>query len=385
MGLQQGSLLSDALRQLVTDYLHQHIICQLGIPQSLLATYARVIDQSVPADLRLEMRGIADGAGLAYHDVLLLNTVPDVLALTRQLPVLELSPSLLSARASESGLRQAVAYRQQAGQGLSCASYAVWGSSTIDGNLLAGHRLEGAWGDLLSRNLLITVRHPARGNAFVATALAGAVGVWAGMNEEQMTVALSSSPSTDIAAGGLPLPFVLRQVMEGAGDTEQALQWLLSAERMCGGNVLLGDAKVPEAAAVELSAHRHALFDTDGSVQAIVRTNHFVDSGLTVAQEGALSEAERLASMTRLDRLRDLLQWNAGWIGAEKALEILKDDPRPQSTAHDDAEVAVLGRSAAQVTLFDPRNRGMWAVQAGGEARLAVSDLLTVGGCCGGP
>ena len=167
MGLQQGSLLVDALRQLVTDYLHQHILCELGVPQSVLATYARVIDASVPADLRREMRGIADGAGLSYQDVLLLNVVPDILALTQRLPALELSPSLLAAAAQQSGLQQAIVYRSRSDAGLSCASFAVWGASTLDGNLLAGHRLEGARHELLERNLLITVRQPAQGLSLI--------------------------------------------------------------------------------------------------------------------------------------------------------------------------------------------------------------------------
>ncbi len=385
MGLQQGSLLGDAVRQLVTDYLYQHIVCELGVPQSLLATYARVVDASVPVDLRREMRGIADGAGLSYQDVLLLNIVPDVLALTRQLPMLELSPSLFFAAAQQSGLQQAIAHRTRSDQGLSCASYAVWGASTLDGNLLAGHRLEGVWDELLNRNLLITIRQPARGNAFVCAGLAGMVGVWVAMNEEQMTVALSSSPSVDVAVGGQPLPFILRQVMDGAGNTSQALQLLLSAERLCGGNVLLGDAKVPEATAVELSAHRHAIFGTEESVDIVVRTNHFLDGGLAMAQEDVLTDAERLESAARFDRLRELLEWNAGWIGTTKALGMLKDDPRVQPGVSEAMDTSDPERQSAQTVLFDPQRRGMWVARGRNEAWLPLNDLLTAGNCCAGP
>jgi hypothetical protein len=385
IGLQQGSLLGDAVRQLVSDYLYQHIVCELGVPQSVLATYARVVDAWVPLDLRLEMRGIADGAGLSYQDVLLLNVIPDVLALTRRLPVLELSPSLLFAAARQPGLQQGIAYRTQSDQGLSCASYAVWGGCTSDGNLLLGHRLEGAWDRLLNRNLLITVRQPAHGSAFISAGLAGTVGVWAGMNEEQVTVALSSSPSVDVAAQGQPLPFILRQVMAGAGDSSQALQLLLSADRLCGGNVLLGDAKVPEATAVELSAHRHAIFEATELAKALVRTNHFLDSGLAVAQEGVLAAAERVGSVTRFGRLRELLESNASWIGTAKALEILKDDPCAPLGANETADASELGPQVAQLLLFDPQERGVWVVQGQSEAWLTLTDLLTVGECCAGP
>ncbi len=385
MGLQQGSLLGDAVRQLVTDYLYGYIVCELGVSQSLLATYARVIDASVPVDLQREMRGIADGAGLSYEDILLLNVVPDMLALARRLPVLQLSPSLFFAGAGPSKLQQAIAYRTRSDQGLSCASYAAWGASTLAGNLLSGHRLEGAWGELLTRNMLVTVRQPARGNAFVCAGLAGTVGVWVGMNEEQITLALSSAPSVDVAAGGQPLPFILRQVLEAAGDSAQGLQLLLSADRLCGGNVLLGDAQVPEAVAVELSAHRHAIFETAGPAQVVMRTNHFLDSGLAVAQEGELAEAELLESIARFDRLCELLEWNAGWIGATKALEILKDDARVPYGASRAEGVSGAERQAAQMVLFEPQGHEMWVLQRGREAWLPLTDLLTAGKCCPAP
>jgi hypothetical protein len=385
MGLQQGHLLADTVGQLVTDYLHQYVVHDLGVPQSVLATYARVIDASVPPQLRQEMRGIADGAGLPYQDVLLLNTVPDFLALTRHLPVLELSPAVLVTAARASGLQQAIAYRTQRGSGLSCASYAVWGDLTLDGSLLAAHRLEAAWEELLNRNLWVTVRQPALGNAFVSLGLAGTVGVWAGMNEEQIIVALSSSPSVDVAASGQPLTFALRQVLERAGDMDQGLQSLLSAARLCGGNVLMGDAKVPQAAAVELSAHRHATFEVAGSAEVVARTNHFVDGGLAVGQAELMSEGERLASVARLSSLYELLELNAGWIGASKALTILKDDPRAPSTVAATAGTTDASRAAAHMVLFDPRRGGMWIVQGGSEAWLAWAELLAPGGCCAVP
>jgi len=238
---------------------------------------------------------------------------------------------------------------------------------------------------LLSRNLLITVRQPARGNAFVSAGLVGTVGVWAGMNEERITVALSSSPSLDVATGGQTPPFILRQVLEGAGDTGQGLQLLLSADRLCGGNVVLGDAKVPEATVVELSAHRHAVFENVESEKVVVRTNHFLDSDLAVTQSAVLTEAERLESVERFDGLRELLKWNAGWIGSAKALEILEHESGAQfqsSKAHSasDPEPHV-----AHMLLFDPQKLEVWVVQGESEAFVALTELLTTGKCCAEP
>lgn len=92
MGLQQGTLLREPLRALVREYLYERIVLERGTVHAWLLTYTRFLEREVPGDLRREMQGIAEGAGLSYQDVLLLNTVPDLLALTYGSPSWELCP-----------------------------------------------------------------------------------------------------------------------------------------------------------------------------------------------------------------------------------------------------------------------------------------------------
>lgn len=368
MGVQQGTLLRDQLRNLVRYYLHEHIILERGASHFWLLTYARLFEREIPTALRSEMEGIADGAGLSYQDVLLLNTVPDLLALTCGLPSWELSPSLFSSTVPQSSLF--------------CAAFAAWGRATLDGELTVGYNTDCVEAELLSRYLLVVVRRPSQGNAFVSLGLMGMVGVWAGMNEEKITAMLLSSPSVDVASSGQPLPFLLRRVLESAGDLAEAVNVILAASRLCGGNVILGDGKAPGALVIELSAHRHAVFEANTESDLLACTNHFLDPELALAQRHVVSAQERATSEARLDRLQTLLEFNSGWIGVEKGLAFLRDDHDPQGSAGSSSDRTVYGPRTLQSALFCPGNltiwvaRGNFAVPLGQYVNLDLSSSL---------
>jgi hypothetical protein len=356
MGLQQGALLRSELRNLIRDYLYGRLIADYHASHFWLLYQARLLDHGIPASLRQEMHGIADGAGLSYQDVVLLNTVPDLQALTRKIPSWDLFPALFSSASqgvppSRSSL---------------CATFAGWGRATADGELLVGHNLDCAETDLLQRSLALTVRRPAKGDSFVALGLAGMVGVWTGMNEEQVIVALSSSPSADVAVRGQPLPLLLRQVLENSGSLTEAVDLLLSAKRLYGGNVMLGDGKVPQAAVLELSAHQHALFEGDAAGDLLLRTNHFLDTELALAQRLVLSAEELAASETRLQRLQHVLESNQGWIGTDKALAVLgsMDDVPSGGTE---------GVGTLQTILLNPARFTLWVAQRNASAATIAS------------
>ena len=353
MGLQQGALLRSELRDLVQDYLYGRLVAEHGARHFWLLSQARLLDRDVPDQLRQEMQGIADAAGLSYQEVLLLNTTPDLTALTRKTPSWGLFPALFS------NTSQGV----PAARSSLCAAFAGWGDATADGELLVGHNLEGAESDLLQRYLALTVRQPSQGDAFVSLGLVGTVGVWAGMNAEKITVALSSSPSVDVSARVQPLPFLLREVLEDGGNLTEAVNRLLSAERLYGGNVILGDGKAPQGVALELSAHRHALFEADPGGDLVLRTNHFLDSELALAQQHVLSAQERAASEARLERLQNALESNRGWIGTDKALAFLESIGTSSS--------GTPGIDTLQSVLLNPGRLTIWIGQGNGGAGAA--------------
>jgi len=333
MGLQQGTLLRQPLRKLVSEYLNGQIFTSPAIHWGLL-NYARFLDRQLSSDLRSEMVGIADGAGLSYQYILLLNVLPDLLALTSQIPSWDLSPALVVASARGAALGEALRTRSSGRRMAPGGSFAIWGAATQSGELFVGHSLGLVVPDLAGHWLLV-VRQPTQGNASVSLSQVGSVGAWAGMNEEKVVVALSASTSADIAPLGQPLPFLLREVLQVAGSLDQAREALLGAPRLCGGNVLLADGNAPDAVAIELSAHRQATFEAGVGTPSrpdgvggdwLARTNHFAAGDLALIQGNVLAPLERAWSEDRLARSSTRLGLNSGWIGSEKAVAFVRSD-----------------------------------------------------------
>ncbi len=330
MGLQQGTLLQGQLREIVSGYLQGHIVAECGTSQASLLNYIRLLEPDIPSALRREMEGIADGAGLSYQDVLLLNVVPDLLTLTYQLPSWELFPSLSLSATLRYTAMPSVPHGIDLTGMASSSSFAAWGPATDHGQLVIGQNWRSVHHEELQRFWVLTVRRPTQGNAFISFNLMGTVGVWMGMSEEQITANLAGAPSVDVASHGQPLPFLLRQVVQGAGDLAQAMNILMASSRLCGGTLLLGDGKAPEAVAVELSAHRLADYEAAEDIGVLARTNHFIDGDLAATQSAVLPGCEQEASMARLNRLLTVLELNSGWIGTEKGLAVLGDDRQAQ-------------------------------------------------------
>ncbi len=385
MGLQQGTLLRDQLRDLVSNYLHEHMIAGSGASHASLLTHIRLLEPGIPSALRREMQGIADGAGLSYQDVLLLNVVPDLLTLTYQLPSWQLFPSLTNSALLHYATALSGAHDIGCDEMALSSSFAAWGPATDNGQLLIGQNLRLVHQEQLRRHWVLVVRRPAQGNAFVSFALMGTVGVWMGMSEEKITANLAGAPSVDVASHGYPLPFLLRQVLQTAGDLTQAVNILLAAPRLCGGTLLLGDGKAPDALAVDLSAHRLELCEAAEDICVLARTNHLVQKDLAATQRAVLEACEEQASWARLDRLLKVLELNSGWISTEKGLALLWDDQQAQlestaGVAHRDQADA-----APHSVLLCPSSLLLWVgrsnvsePQAGGAGRGLAEPYLAL-------
>ncbi|MFQ5886676.1 MAG: C45 family autoproteolytic acyltransferase/hydrolase [Anaerolineae bacterium] len=305
MGYQQGVLLRQEIRGRVAS-LYGELTSD---PLPLLLQEARLLE--IPDEFREEMLGLAQGAGVSYTDILLLNSWPQLVARPRSDEALnELLtfepwfPPHVKPRFStpdESGARWAPLSPR--------ATFALFGEATKDGGLL--HGLEE---DMAQGRVLLILYEPEVGNALVSLSQPGMVGVNMGFNEERISVAYLDVPSLDSSLRGVPLPFTLRRALQYSGDLPQALRIIASAPRTGGANVVLGDGKPASAAVLELSARRHALFEAqDGYV---VRTAHFL--GLSTFQ----GERDR-ASEERYSLWEEMIRRRYGLLDLEKTLFLL--------------------------------------------------------------
>jgi len=165
------------------------------------------------------------------------------------------------------------------------------------------------------------VYQPEEGDSFVCVGPPGAVGCEVGLNEEQISVTALFSPSGDSSLDEVPLPFILRDVLQYAGDIPGALTILASGERTTGHNVILGDGKRPDAQVVEFSQHLYAVFEAQNDF--VVRTNHFLDESLAETQR-SLSWWQEDESWEHLEELLKGLESDYGRLDSAGAMRLVR-------------------------------------------------------------
>ncbi|HEM60737.1 MAG TPA: hypothetical protein ENO24_00440, partial [Chloroflexi bacterium] len=290
IGYQHGSLLREQIRAGIHQQVYAGLVRDKGIPHILLLCRAREIEALLPEEYRQEMKGLADGAGLSYLQILALNSAHELAAEhvtatgVRQL-MLSASPRFdphfsSTQGAAEPSVAQKGAAEEQARQVDIQGAFAAFGSATSDGRML-----QAAWFSAPAPELndvVVIVCRPDSGNSYVGLGKPGAVGILAGLNEEGLVVTALGSPSQDTEPVGIPAPILLREVLQHGGGLSTALNFLTSAQRTGGHNVLIGDGKRPDAQALEFSAHQFSVFPAENDL--IARTRHYLDAELGQTQ-----------------------------------------------------------------------------------------------------
>lgn len=329
MGYQQGVLLGDAIRARIGNGLLGGIVQEGQVSHFLLLRHARQTDSRIRPEHRAEMAGVADGAGVSYSDVLVLNTYDDLVARpwpeeSTQDLLLSLSPAFTphlgplgapggpgqDARGGTSG---------PVPSSRALGAFAVFGLATRDGSLL--QVVEFGSPTPHPEELVMRVYQPEEGDSFVCVGPPGAVGCEVGLNEEQISVTALFSPSGDSSLDEVPLPFILRDVLQYAGDIPGALTILASGERTTGHNVILGDGKRPDAQVVEFSQHLYAVFEAQNDF--VVRTNHFLDESLAETQR-SLSWWQEDESWEHLEELLKGLESDYGRLDSAGAMRLVR-------------------------------------------------------------
>ncbi len=329
MGYQQGVLLRDEIRDGIRWNVYQRQIQDGRVSHLLLLRLAREIEGHLSSENREEMAGLAEGAGVSYTQILLLNTYEDVVAFpwpgeSTQNVMLSLSQAFSPhfGFVDTAGGGSAAADEGSSGrssQTVVSGAFSVFGQATSDAGLMQAaefaHPLPSA-GDLV-----VVHYEPSTGNSFVAVTRPGMIGVTLGLNEERVAITALPSPSQDASLEAVPLPLVLREALQYAGGIPEALRIVASAERRTGQNVLIGDGKGPDAKVVECSAHQYAVFDAESDF--VARTNHFLDPALRETQS-ALSWWDEDDSWEDLEALLRELESDYGRLGPSEVVTLVQ-------------------------------------------------------------
>lgn len=276
------------LRELVVAY---HGLCRMildGIPEDKKEETLSSVEGGLRrryAESLEEMRGIADGSGLSYEDILLTNFTSEV--------------------------------RSQA--------------STMCTSFAAGHKASRVSEPVLGKNrdmaqtyypfqTAMKIRMAGKADVFLVEALSGMVVTGCGMNEHGLSLALNVIASINDADDtvGVQRAFLARLILEECKSLDEAID-LFSENDLAyqGANFLVCDSK-GMCALIEKSHRHQAVIEAKDGV--IASTNHFTDPKM-INFGKAFSES----SVIRLARISDLLASNSGKIDLPVAKSFLRD------------------------------------------------------------
>jgi hypothetical protein len=219
MGYQQGALLREHVRENLTFLLNVKGAQKLEIgpltvsPRKVIDGIVRGQRKYVPAKYFEEMEGLAAASGLNLKDVQAGNFIPEL---------------------------------------FHCSGFAVMNSASRDGTLYHGRVLDYAvdWG--LQEHAVLVVAEPDGGIPFVNVTYAGFIGSVTGMNAQHVSIG-------EMGGGGLgnwqgmPMSFLVREVLETAKDLDAAIAVFRDNPRTCQYFYVVADGKTNRAVGMEAS------------------------------------------------------------------------------------------------------------------------------------
>ena len=198
----------------------------------LLVRAAKSVEPRIPTEYVAEMRGIAQGAGVPYDRILLINTFLTIAEQTDPAALLKLP--------------------------VRCTNVVAFGEATCMGQMLHASTLDWGLGAVLRGRARVIVFEPAQGAAFVSIGWPGMVGTLRAMSTHGVVVTEESCAAPlDTRLDGTPLPLVLRDAIQYGAHLEDAVARVRSARGTCGYKITISDGPCMDARTIAVTATRH--------------------------------------------------------------------------------------------------------------------------------
>lgn len=157
---------------------------------------------------------------------------------------------------------------------LGCTAFGLGPDSTTDGHALFARAFDFEAADIFDRDKVLFVVREDGKIPFASVAWPGLVGVVTGMNAEGVAVAVNGGRAREPSTTGIPVAFSLRETLEKAHDTAEAIDILSKQEVMVSHIVFVGDAK-GRFVVVERAPGVPAFVRESKGSSRIAVTNHF--------------------------------------------------------------------------------------------------------------
>jgi len=311
MGYQHGALLKEHIHRNLHNLLQvkgKKTLAQFGPvkikPRHAIQTIIAIQNKYVPKKYFDELDGLAAGADVSRSDARVANFIPEL---------------------------------------FHCSGFAIMNSATKDGTLYHGRVLDYAidWG--LQEHAVIIVAEPDGGIPFVNVTYAGFIGSVTGMNAKSVSIGEMGGRGLGHWKG-VPMAFLVREVLEGAETLDDAIAVFRDNPRTCEYYYVIADGKTNRAVGMEAS------WDT-----------------FTVIRPGEKhpllpTPVKGCALLSAGDRYRELVRRVKAGYGnftAETALRLMDRPVAMKSNLHN--------------VLFEPQTTRFWVANAGKDGQPAAS------------
>jgi isopenicillin-N N-acyltransferase-like protein len=157
---------------------------------------------------------------------------------------------------------------------LGCTAFGLGPEVTADGHALFARAFDFEAADVFDRDKEVFVVRENGKIPFASVAWPGFVGVVTGMNAEGVAVAVNGGRAREPSTTGIPVAFSLRETLEQAHDTNEAIAILSRQSVMVSHLVFVGDAK-GHFAVVERAPGSPAFVRESKDAARMAVTNHF--------------------------------------------------------------------------------------------------------------
>ena len=203
-----------------------------------------------------------------------------------------------------------------------CTSFAAWDDKTSDGELLLGRNFDFYAGDDFAEEKIVAFINPDKGHKFMMYTWGGFIGAVSGMNEQGLSVTINAGKSKIPLVAKTPISLVAREILQYAGNIEEAIAIAKKREVFVSEAIMVGSAKDHKAVLIEVSPHNFGVFEVENS-DHLVCSNHF-QSKVYEDDKRNSKTIKNSHSEYRYERMQELIE-NKDKLDPEKAVAILRN------------------------------------------------------------
>lgn len=235
-----------------------------------------------------------------------------------------------------------------------CTSFGTWGRD--DSSMIVGRNFDFFVGDKFAEDKIVAFFNPAKGHKYMTVTWGGFVGAVSGMNDRGLTVTINAA-KTDIPSGSAtPVSLVAREILQYAGNIEEALAITRKRKMFVSESFLVGSAEDNKAVVIEKTPDDLDVYDPHKNY--IVCANHFQSDRLSQSRPN-VQQVNESASLYRYRRVMQLIDTNHNTV--PKSVALLRDRyGLNNENIGMGNEKAINQLIAHHSIVFEPKKRLVW-------------------------